>query len=51
MCLVPADHVICVVVDDGVFIASRIQMAAGEMVGEGKRFSDQCCLHLSPIIH
>jgi hypothetical protein len=51
MRLVPADHVICIVIDDGVFMASRIQIAAGQMVREGKRSYDQCYLHLIfPII-
>jgi len=51
MRLVPDDHIICVVVDDGVFMASRIQMEVGQMVGKGTWFSDQCFLHLLyPII-
>ena len=30
MRLVPADHLICVIVDDEVFMASRIHMAVGQ---------------------
>lgn len=51
MRLVPDDHIICVAVDDGVFMASRIQVEVGQMVGKGTWFSDQCFLHLLyPII-